>query len=201
MKERKLKPEKRAAILKAAVMVFAQKGFYNSKVTDIAKQAGVADGTIYIYFKNKDDLLISLFEDRMVDILKRFNHELSGIEHASDKLKSFFKVYFEMIQEDPLLAEVFQVELRQSDKFLKNYHNQNFLDYLNIIGSILHQGVEDGIFRSDLNVGIMKIMIFGSIDEVARQWILGADTKYSLNEAAGQVTKTILHGIENKNQG
>jgi len=198
MKVRNLKPEKRAAILKAAVKVFARSGFYTSKVSDVAQEAGVADGTIYVYFKNKDDLLISLFEDKMVDILQNFRDALSGIVHAYKKLERFLYIYFEMIRQDPLLAEVFQVELRQSDKFLKDYHNQNFLDYLNIIGDILHQGVEDGIFRSDLNVGVMKIMIFGAIDEVARQWILGADAKYSLEEAAEQVSKTILNGIEIK---
>jgi TetR/AcrR family fatty acid metabolism transcriptional regulator len=132
----------------------------------------------------------------MEGILKIFKDSLSTEPDPRKKLRIFLRTYFKMINEDQLLAEVFQVELRQSSKFLKDYHNQKFLDYLNIIGDILHQGVQQGFFRKDLNVGIAKIMIFGAIDEVARQWILGAETKYSLDQAGIQLTNALLDGIK-----
>jgi len=189
------KAAKRDKIIQAAVNVFAEKGFYNSKVSDVASKAGVADGTIYNYFKNKDDLLICLFEKKMDQILNRFNMELADIPDPIEKMQKFLRIYFDIIREDQELAEVFQVELRQSDKFLKDYHNQKFLDYLNIIADILSTGVQNSFFRPDLNIDVMKIMVFGAIDEVARQWILGAHVKYSLEEAAAQVSQIIIDGL------
>lgn len=186
---------KRELIMEAAIRVFAEKGFCNAKVKEVAKEAGVADGTIYLYFKNKDDLLIRLFEDKMDGILSYFRDNLAHIDDPIDKLRAFFKLYFEIIHQDQELAEVFQVELRQSSKFLKDYHNQKFLDYLDIIASIIKEGINEGFFRPDLNIDIIKIMTFGAIDEVARQWILGADEKYTLEEAAEQVSRSIIDGL------
>jgi TetR/AcrR family fatty acid metabolism transcriptional regulator len=191
----KKRAKKREHIIEAAVTVFAKKGFFNAKVNDVARQAGVADGTIYLYFKNKDDLLISLFENKMDLILKRFQDTLSNYQDPIEKLKSFIKLYFSLIQEDKQLAEVFQVELRQSSKFLKDYKNQKFSEYLNLIASIVQEGINSGFFRPDLNVHIIKLIIFGAIDEVARQWILGAETKYSLNQAAKEVSHIFVNSL------
>jgi len=191
----KQKNGKRETIIEAAVKIFAQKGFYNAKVNDVAKAAGVADGTIYLYFKNKDDLLICLFEEKMDHILSHFRTNLKNIDDPIEKLRTFIHVYFKLIEEDQQLAEVFQVELRQSAKFLKDYHNQKFLDYLNIIAGIIEEGKQQGFFRPTLNKDVIKLMIFGAIDEVARQWILGADEKYTLDEAAEQLSRTIVDGL------
>jgi len=189
------KTKKRDRIIEAAVKVFAEKGFFTANVSDVAREAGVADGTIYLYFKNKDDVLISLFEHKMDGILQQFRERLQGIDDPLQKLEYFIQIYFEIIKNDKRLAEVFQVELRQSSKFLKDYHNQKFLDYLNMIAEILSEGQQAGFFRPDLNIDIAKIMIFGAIDEVSRQWILGANAKYTLQEAGAQVSKTIINGL------
>jgi len=186
---------KKNQIIEAAVEVFAQKGFYNSKVSDVAKKAKVADGTIYNYFHNKDDLLINLFEVKMENILDTFNKNISNINDPIDKLRTFINLYFNIIKKDKKLAEVFQVELRQSAKFLKNYHNQKFTDYLNIIGDILDMGKNTGFFRKDINTPLIKLMIFGSIDEIARQWILGAEKKFSINDAGDQVLEVLIGGL------
>ncbi|HES59247.1 MAG TPA: TetR family transcriptional regulator, partial [Caldithrix sp.] len=96
---------------------------------------------------------------------------------------------------DKDLADVFQVELRQSDKFLKDYHNQKFLDFLSVIHSIIQEGMENGFFRTDLNADVVKILIFGTVDEIARQWILGADAKYSLEEAKENIKHILTNGL------
>ena len=189
------KQEKRNRIIEAAVKVFAQKGFYLAKVSDVARAADVADGTIYLYFKNKDDLLISLFEQKMELILQRFRERLQNIVDPVEKLHNLIDLYFELIEEDKDLADVFQVELRQSTKFLKNYHNQKFLDFLSLIASIIQEGMENGYFRADLNLDVVKIMIFGTLDEVARQWILGADSIYSLDDAKKDVKHILTNGL------
>ncbi|MEJ2544058.1 MAG: TetR/AcrR family transcriptional regulator [Calditrichaceae bacterium] len=189
------KLKKKNRIIEAAVKVFAKKGFYLAKVSDVAKAANVADGTIYLYFKNKDDLLINLFEQKMELILQRFKEDLKDITDPVEKLHRFVDVYFTLIEEDKELADVFQVELRQSAKFLKDYHNEKFLDFLFMIKSIIQEGMENGFFRTDLNADVVKIMIFGTVDEVARQWILGADAKYSLEKARENVKHILTNGL------
>ncbi len=189
------KEKKRLLIIESAVKVFARKGFYNASVSEIAREAGIADGGMYTYFGGKDDLLISLFEYKMEDILNRFNSHLKDITDPLERLKEFIKVYFQLIEDDKNLAEVFQVELRQSSKFLKDYHNQKFIDYLNLIAGILQDGINIGFFNPNINIDITKIMIFGALDETARQWILGAENIYSLKEASEQAAQNLVFGL------
>jgi TetR/AcrR family fatty acid metabolism transcriptional regulator len=182
-------------IINAAIKIFAQKGFYNAKVADVAREAGIADGTIYLYFKNKDDLLISLFETKMEEILQRFSQTLYDQKSAKDKLYQFIHFHFQLIEEDQNLAEVFQVELRQSSKFLKNYHNQKFIDYLNIIGRIIIDGQNTGEFRKDIHINTMKLAIFGALDELARQWILCYEPRFHLQETASFLAEIFIKGL------
>jgi TetR/AcrR family fatty acid metabolism transcriptional regulator len=187
-------------IITAAIKVFADKGFYNSKVADVAREAGIADGTIYLYFKNKDDLLISLFESKMEQILERFATTLKNGTSCREKLHRFIQLHFQLIEEDQNLAEVFQVEIRQSSKFLKDYHNQKFLDFLNIIGQIIREGQLGGEFRKDIHINTIKLAIFGAVDEIARQWILTPEPKSNLQEIANELTQTFLTGLSSRIQ-
>jgi len=189
------KNDRKLQIIEAAIKIFAHKGFYNSKVSDVAREAGVADGTIYLYFKNKDDILISLFETKMEEFLHRFHTVIDNKANSRKKLKLFIELYFKLIEEDQNLAEVFQVELRQSSKFLKDYHNQKFIDFLNIIGQIIKEGQQKGDFRPDFRINTMKIAIFGALDELARQWILSEDPKFNLRDAAFEMTQTFIAGL------
>ena len=117
-------PEKRVRILDAALKVFATRGFYNAKVSEVAREAGVADGTIYLYFESKDALLIALFEDRMQRIIARANDELARSEGSVlDKIRQAIALHLSLVVDDPDLAEFITVELRQSGKFIKEYDN------------------------------------------------------------------------------
>ena len=190
------KNNKKELIINAAIKVFADKGFYTANVADVAKEAGVADGTIYLYFKNKDDLLISLFETKMEQILRRFSSLIDSTQSADEKLRQFIHLYFQIIEEDQNLAEVFQVELRQSGKFLKDYHNQKFIDFLNLIGDILHQGQSDGQFKTDISIHTMKLIIFGALDELARQWILTKVPPDNLVKTADETSNILIRSIQ-----
>src|SRR5438105_8505067 len=117
---------KRERILDAAVRVFAEKGFYGAKVSEIAREAGVADGTIYLYFKSKDDLLISLFEDRMAQINSALREKLATEPNALGKLRRFIEMHLELVETRRELVEVLTVELRQSSKFMREYKNPKF---------------------------------------------------------------------------
>ena len=190
------KEDKSIKILDAAIRVFARKGFYNSTISDVAKVAEVAEGTIYLYFKNKDDLLISIFEQSMDLFVQEVNRELAGVTDPKEKLKKFLSLHLRLVEENPDLAQVLQIELRQSSKFMKEYEGGKFSDYLNIVRSIIEEGQEKGIFRSDLEPRILRRAIFGAVDELALEWLLMRKKKYSLDDCSQQIGEMFIKGIE-----
>src|SRR5215467_2574281 len=124
--------DKRERILAAAERVFAKNGFFAARVSEIAKDAGVADGTIYLYFKSKDDLLISLFESRMKQVIEMLERVTDG-KPPVEALHAFIRAYLELIHDEPEAAEVLTIELRQSSKFMKEYANPQFADFLRML--------------------------------------------------------------------
>lgn len=189
-------PHKRIKILEAAMVTFSEKGFYNSTVSDVAKLAEVADGTIYLYFKNKDDLLISLFEYSIDKFIQTALKELTVLENPIQKLNKFVSLHLNLVQQNQHLAQVIQIELRQSSKFMKEYANEKFFQYLNIIEDILVAGQKQGIFKSNMDVKILKRAIFGSVDELALEWVLMKKKRYTMDEAATQLSSMILNGLQ-----
>jgi TetR/AcrR family fatty acid metabolism transcriptional regulator len=187
--------DKRERILKAATQVFAQHGFFNSKISEIAKAANVADGTIYLYFKNKDDLLISLFEEEMANITRRMKEEVNKVEGFENKIRRFIQVHLNLIAENKELAEVLQIELRQSHKFMKEYMGSKLNDYLNIISSIISQGQKNGSVRPDIIPGVAKRILFGALDELSGFWVLSKNKRYSISLSAQTLGDIFITGI------
>ncbi len=188
--------DKSIKILEAATRVFAKKGFYNATISDISKVAEVGEGTIYLYFKNKDDLLISIFEHSMDLFIEEVRRELGGVQDPKEKLKKFLRLHLELVQKNPDLAQVLQIELRQSSKFMKEYEGGKFSDYLNVVRSILEEGQEKGVFRKDLEPRILRRAIFGAVDELALEWLFMAkQKKYSLETCAEQIGEMFIRGI------
>src|SRR5215510_9890643 len=101
--------EKREAILRAATDVFAERGFFNAQVADVARAAGVAAGTVYLYFRSKDDLLVSIFERTMRDALADGRAAVSGVGDPAERLRQFARVHLGRLGRDRNLAIVFQV--------------------------------------------------------------------------------------------
>ena len=186
---------KHQKIIQAAVRVFAEKGFYNSRVSEIAKEANVADGTIYLYFKNKDDILISLFEEEFGQIVENMRKELEKEKDVLRKIKRFAIAHLSIVSRQQHLGEVLGVEVRQSSKFMKEYINKPFIEYLNLIRSIVIEGQESGLIGKDLTPGIMKRALFGALDEMARYWVLSAKKKHSVSEAALQISDVFIRGM------
>ncbi len=190
--------DKHEKILKAAIRVFARNGFFDSRIAEIAKEANVADGTIYLYFNNKYDILITIFEEEMGKIIARVNQEIADFDDPREKLKRFAHLHLSIVQENRDLAEVIQVELRQSSKFMKEYRNKKFAEYVNIIAQIIRYGQAQGVFRSDIMPEIFKRAFFGALDEMSRLWILSEKRKYSIATAAKQISQYFLQGILTK---
>lgn len=189
---------KRERILDAAERVFARRGFYNARVSEVAQAAGVADGTIYLYFRSKDDLLISLFESRMERVNKGLAGAIAGEKTAPKKLAAFVAAYFAMIHENPVVAEVLTIELRQSSKFMKAYPNPRFGDFLRLLAGIVAEGQDRGELENDVPAQFCARAIFGIIDELALTWLLSGKGKFDIDRAGDWVAAIILRGLKRR---
>lgn len=187
--------DKRARILNSAVRVFAENGFYATRVADVAKAAGVADGTIYLYFDSKEELLISLFEDRVEKLLAYMRDELPSHKDAKEKLRAVIQLQLGLLEGERDLAEVITVILRQSTKLLKEYAAPRFSAYLDAIAKIVADGQKLGEFRTDVSPHLVARATFGALDGIALTWALGRAEQGALRGAARQLSDIILRGL------
>lgn len=190
-------PDKRQRILDAALKVFAERGFYNAKVSEVARAAGVADGTIYLYFENKDDLLIQLFEDRMEYIIRRLSDELERSQGTPlDRIRSLIHMHVDLATHDPDLAEFITVELRQSGKFIREYENPQFVEYLRVLRDIIEEGQRTGYIRTGLDSRLLVRAIFGALDEVLLTLTLASRSRsVDVHLSADQLADLLLEGM------
>ena len=188
--------DKHNRILKAAVRVFARYGYFNSKVAQIAREANVADGTIYLYFKNKEDILLSLFEDRMDGIIGDLRGSIGDETDPFRRLTKFISLHFDLIRKDPDLVSVITVELRQSAKFMKEYRNDKFREYLDIVEDIVNDGKSSGVVRQDVSPLVVKRGLFGMINELMLSQVLSRRRNaQELSQLAQQVIEISIRGI------
>lgn len=186
--------DKREAILKAATQVFAQRGFFQSQVADIARAAGVAAGTVYLYFRSKDDLLVSIFERTMKETLAEGEAAIAEVTDPRERLRRIARLHLERMGRDRDTAVVFQVELRQSTKFMERFSSTYLRDYLGIIRDTIADGQASGAFRGTFNPTIAAKALFGALDEMATNWILTHRT-YALAAQADEVVDLFLNGV------
>lgn len=195
--DRPVVADKREAILRAAISVFAHNGYFSSKVADIAREAGVADGTVYLYFKSKEEILHSIFDRSMEEAIAAGKKELNRISDPREKLRSIAHLHLERLGADRDLAVVFQVELRGSTKFMEEFSAAGFAEYLNLIRTTIEGGQAAGVFRSELNAKVVAKVLFGALDEMATNWIL-SKRRYKLAPMADQVLDIFLNGVAAK---
>jgi TetR/AcrR family fatty acid metabolism transcriptional regulator len=164
-------------------------------VSEIAREAGVADGTIYLYFQNKDDILISLFEEEMQIVIENVRAEIDQVDDPLEKIRRFARAHLSLVENNKDMAEIIQVELRQSTKFMKEYRNDKFYEYLDLISGIVREGQSLGIIRRDVDPGVVKRAFFGALDEMSRFWVLSSKRKYNIKTAAEQISEFFIRGI------
>jgi TetR/AcrR family transcriptional regulator, fatty acid metabolism regulator protein len=203
--------DKRTRILAAAERIFARHGFFSARVSEIAKEAGVADGTIYLYFKSKDDLLISLFERRMKQVNDVLRAAIDG-RTPREQLRALIHAYLRMASDEPAAVEVLTIELRQSSKFMKEYDNPQFADFLRMLGGIIANGQLAGDFAPAIPSHIAARMIFGMLDELALAWVLSRQPaisgstsgarpkKFDIVRAADWVVALVTNGLDTSSE-
>jgi len=185
---------KRERILRAAIEVFAQNGYFNAKVSEIARAAGVADGTIYLYFDGKEDLLISIFRDYTRNYLQSLERDLANVNRAEERMRIAIRHHLEALGRDRALAIVAQVELRHSLKFLTLLSHQEIADYLNILRKIVEGGQNEGAFRRNLHPQLVAKAVFGIVDEMVTSWML-SEKESNLADQADAIADFVLNGL------
>jgi TetR/AcrR family transcriptional regulator, fatty acid metabolism regulator protein len=188
-------PEKYQRILDAAVAVFAEKGFHVARISDIAERAGVADGTVYLYFKNKEEILMTAINTAFDAFVSNARAELENIPSPGAKLRRLAYLHLHALGSNRNLAVVFQMELRQSTRFLAPFSHEHMIEYFQIVRAAIREGQASGSFRPDLHEKIAANCFFGALDEMVTSWVL-AEHDYSLPEAADSVANVILMGME-----
>lgn len=186
--------DKRQLILDAATHVFAERGFFAAQVADIARRAGIAAGTVYLYFRSKDELLVSLFDRTMQDAIRDGREALASVVDPAERLRRIARLHLERLGRDRDLAIVFQVELRQSTKFMARLSATRLRSYLGIIRDTIAEGQTQGVFRANVPATLGAKMFFGALDEMATNWIL-SDRKYALSDDADGVVDVFLYGV------
>jgi TetR/AcrR family fatty acid metabolism transcriptional regulator len=184
---------KRDAILRAAIDVFADRGYFNAQVADVARAAGVAAGTVYLYFRSKDDILVSIFERTMSEALAEGRMAVLDVADPFERLRRLARLHLARLGRDRQLAIVFQVELRQSTKFMERFSATLLRDYLGLIRAAFADGQRDGLFRAELNPTACAKMLFGALVEMATNWILSR-RRYSLEPEADRVLDLFING-------
>jgi TetR/AcrR family fatty acid metabolism transcriptional regulator len=197
MKAKRRTDDKRQRIFDAAVQVFARKGFFASRVSDVAAAAGIADGTVYLYFESKDDLLIKLFDEVMGEHIEAARQEIRHVDDAAARLRVIADHHLGVLGRNPELAVVFQVELRQSTKFMELFTASWLKEYFDIVEAAIESGQQQGTIRQDLSRKLATHAFFGALDAMVTSWVLSRNA-FDLLELAGPVVELFLTGASVK---
>jgi TetR/AcrR family fatty acid metabolism transcriptional regulator len=185
--------DKRKRILEAAIKVFARKGYFATRVADVARRAGVADGTIYLYFRSKEEILVSLFDEVMSEHVEAVRAALPAIRDTEGRLRAVAEHHLRTLGANRDLAVVFQVELRQSTKFMERFTASWLQDYFALLGDTIARGQKRGELRREVPVKTATKAFFGALDEMVTSWILGGKG-YDLASLAAPVVDLFLRG-------
>jgi TetR/AcrR family transcriptional regulator, fatty acid metabolism regulator protein len=186
--------EKYQRILDAAVAVFAERGFFVSRISDIADRANVADGTVYLYFKNKDEILASAINTAFDGFMSRARTELEKLASPTERLRRLAFLHLEALGSNRNMAVVFQMELRQSTRSLSEFSHQHLVEYFNLVRQAIIDGKASGEFRPQMPEKIAANCFFGAIDEMVTSWVL-SEKDYPLANAADPLLDILLNGM------
>jgi TetR/AcrR family fatty acid metabolism transcriptional regulator len=193
-RELSAREQKRQRILRAAIEVFASKGYFAARMADVAEAARVADGTLYLYFEGKEHLLMSIFDNVLGRFIERLDEEIARIEDPTEKLSVMVRLHLETLGRDQSLAHVLQIETRQSRRFMSLFTRGKLGEYLNRVRDIIMEGQELGVFRGDISPGLATNLVFGAVDEIVTSWLL-ADRPGDLVRHHRPLVRMLTDGI------
>lgn len=186
--------EKYDNIIDAAIAVIARHGYHRAQVSKIAEEAGVAAGTIYLYFEKKQDLLVSVFQERFGQIIEKSKRDLEALDDPLQKLRYLIYSHYAALAGDPEFATVTQIELRQSDPVIRSGISAIMRSYFEIIDTVVTLGQNTGHFEPSLDRRLVRNMIFGTLDQTATAWVLSGG-KYNLLSQVEPTYRLLIGGI------
>lgn len=194
---RKKDEEKRKKILDAATKVFARVGFSNTRIQDVAQEAGIAHGTVYLYFKSKDDLFISIFQESLGELIGYISSEVQKKDSAEDKLRRMISLQLDVIEENPDLTKLILIEFPGTGNFLNDRNIDVLSNYIDVIGDVLKNGIEEGIFSTNVKPDIIATMIYAAMQGIATRWILDG-MSYSIKTMDVEISEIFLKGLKSQ---
>ncbi len=192
-------PEKRQRILDAAVNTFGRRGYHDAKIAEIASGARVAEGTVYLYFRNKEDLFATVFDEKMDELLTLGRAIVASGVSASERLTRLVDLHLTFFAADRELASLFQIELRRSARMLQRVIRSKLVDYFRLLGRVLKDGIATGEFRRELSPRLAVRVLFGTADEIVSEWLFSGGDPAILTDARN-VVGMLLAGFAARNE-
>jgi TetR/AcrR family transcriptional regulator, fatty acid metabolism regulator protein len=190
---------KRQSIIQAAIEVFSKNGFQNSSICEIAKRAGVAEGTIYQYFKNNEDLFFSIPVEKTKEFCRDLDLHLEGITGAYNKVRKFIWFYLYFFQSNPEYSRTLMLEMRVTKRFSKAKVSKSFKPFTNKILEIIDEGQKEGIIRQDVNIYLLRQLVLGLLEHTVTRWLLKGE-KYDMIKYCGDMCSLVFNGIGLRNK-
>jgi TetR/AcrR family transcriptional regulator, fatty acid metabolism regulator protein len=192
--QQRRRDDKRGRILDASIVEIARSGYHSTTVARIARRAGVADGTIYLYFENKESILAAVFDRAMDHFISEGILEISPGENAAIRLEEIIRLHLELVGQDHDLAVILQVELRHSLHFMGTFSRDRLRIYLGIMASLIEHGQARDVFQTTLAPMEAAKMVFGVLDQAVTDWIL-ADSNSRLSARGDGVCEFIMTAL------
>lgn len=199
MPSQKRSEARKEQILKAAEKIFAKKGFHEATISEVAREAGLSDATIYEYFSTKEELLFSIPRETTRRGMERMEGYLKGIRGAGNKIRTIIYHYLLFYQNEPDYASVIMLVLKSSRNFLETEAYQVIREGFRGILSVIQEGIDSGEFQPDTDPYLVRQMILGVMEHIVIRWLLLGKPK-DLLQYADPVTDMILDGIQNRAQ-
>jgi AcrR family transcriptional regulator len=190
---RKRVGNKRERIIASAARLFGEKGYHNTTTAEIAEAAGVAAGTIYIYFSSKEELLVAVFEQFLGEHMDQLRAGVARIQGPEAKLRKVLALGLELMESNPDSARIFLSQLRQSPAMIKMVAKRSSRAYRDILEGILKDGIRQGVCR-EMNVPAVASMLFGSFQNIVLDWVAD-DCSYPLAQSSGELADFVLFGV------
>lgn len=190
--------ERRKTILRAAVDVFSKKGYHGCRIADVAREAGVAYGLVYHYFKNKDELLESVFESGWAGFLGRVQAEIDKDVHVASRIRGIVHVAFDAYRRDHRAVKVLILEVGRSPAGGAVNRGGAFTQVVLGAAEMFREAQRRGEISAHLDPALTAVMLFGAIEMGLTAFILGLLDRRddsAIDRAAGQVAETFLSGI------
>jgi len=186
--------EKYTAILEAAQHVIAEQGYHSAQISRIAREAGVAAGTVYLYFKNKPDLLVCLFRERLRLLIAEAKQAVAEADDPREKLRLAIRQHFRSLGSRRDLAAVTQIEMRQADTSVQQQISDLMKGWFAVIDELIAEGQACGHFTTGVPAKQIRNLIYGTLDQTVTAWVLSG-FKFDLEALAEPTYTLIAHGM------